>query len=289
MSRPARCVTFEMRRITKLGPRRRRSGHEIIVRRDASSRSLERNAVAAEIDLSGRGCGESLPSLRCIPASYRLETNGERLYHLCLALVERNLTDEQLWQQTGKVAVVFARTAIKKLIEEFTGVALEGKVDFCFEARDDLGTGYWRGGALGEGRIMAAFELRAYGDLKIGGAQDLLEEQERFLGSAFYFLLRRSLDQWIRIYDYTDAECYKEQLREWMAQDEPQSRDDYEFPEVDEAIPEPVRTAKDWTYPRARMLLRRHLRGPHFVWTQKLLTLHRLSRLKGQFMRFEGE
>ena len=42
----------------------------------------------------GQGCGETLPSLRRIPTSYRLETNGERLYRLCLALVERNLADE---------------------------------------------------------------------------------------------------------------------------------------------------------------------------------------------------
>jgi hypothetical protein len=204
-------------------------------------------------------------------------------------LVVRNLADAKLWQKTGKVAVVFARTAIQKLIEEFSGGALEGKVDYCFEIRDDLGTGYWRGGALGEGKLMAAFELQACGFLKIGAALDALEEQERFLGAAFYFVLRSSLYRWIRIYDHTDAECYNEQLHEWMEQDEPESRDAYEFPPVEEAIPEPVRTANDWTYTSARRLLRRHLQGPHSVWIQKLLTLHRLSRLKGQVMRFEGE
>jgi hypothetical protein len=241
------------------------------------------------LTLLGQGCGETLPSLRRIPTSYRLETNGERLYRLCLALVERNLADAKLWQESGKVAVVFARTAIQKLIEEFTGGALKDKIDYCFEVRDDLGTGYWRGGALGEGKLMAAFELQACGYLKIGVALEALEEQERFLGAAFYFLLRRSLYRWIRIYDHTDAECYNEQLHEWMEQDEPESRDAYEFPAVDEAIPEPVRTAKDWTYPSARRLLRRHLQGQHSVWIQKLLTLHRLSRMKGQVMRFEGE
>jgi hypothetical protein len=239
--------------------------------------------------LLGRGCGESLPSLRRIPASYRVETNGERLYRLCLALVERNLADEQLWQRTGSVAVVFARSAIQKLIEEFAGGTLKDKIDYCFEVRDDLGTGYWRGGALGEGKLMAAFELQACGYLKIGAALDALEEQERFLGAAFYYLLRGSLYRWIRIYDHTDAECYNEQLHDWMEQDEPESRDAYEFPAVDEAIPEPVRTAKDWTYLGARRLLRRHLQGPCSKWIQKLLTLHRLSRLKSQVMRFEGE
>lgn len=278
-----------MRRITKPGARRRGSGQEIVIQHDAGSRRSERTAVTTDIALLGQGCSETLPSLRRIPASYRLETNSERLYRLCLALVERNLADENLWQQTGKVAVVFARSAIQKLIEGFSGDVLEDKVDYCFEIRDDLGTGYWRGGALQDGKLMAAFELQACGYLKIGDALDALEEQERFLGAAFYYLLRRSLYRWIRIYDHTDAEAYNEQLHEWMEQDEPASRDAYEFPPVEEAIPEPIRTAKDWTYTRARRLLRKHLQGPFFIWIQKLLTLHRLSRLKGQVTRFEGE
>src|SRR5580658_6906425 len=109
-----------MRRVTKPGARRRGSGQEIVVRHDAGSRSSERTAAAAHLTLLGHGCSETLPSLRRIHASYRLETNGERLYRLCLALVDRNLADEKLWQRTGKVAVVFAQSAIQKLIEEFS-------------------------------------------------------------------------------------------------------------------------------------------------------------------------
>src|ERR1035438_8763428 len=120
-----------MRTVTKPGPRRRGSGQEIVVRNDAGSRRSGRTAAATDIALLGQGCGETLPSLRRISTSYRLETNGERLYRLCLALVERNLADEKLWQKSGKVAVVFARTAIQRLIEEFAGDALEEKVDYC--------------------------------------------------------------------------------------------------------------------------------------------------------------
>jgi len=116
-----------------------------------------------------------------------------------MALVERNLADKQLWQKTGKVAVVFARSAIQKLIEEFAGDALEGKIDYCFEVSDDLGTGYWRGGDPGDGKLMAAFELQACGYLKVGAALDALEVEERFLGAAFYFLLRGSLYRWMRV------------------------------------------------------------------------------------------
>src|SRR5271168_1963884 len=129
-----------MRRVTTPGARRCGSGQEIVVRHDAGSRSPKRTAAATDIALLGQGCGETLPSLRRIPTSYRFETNGERLYRLCLALVERNLADDNLWQETGKIGVVFARTAIQKLIEGFTGDALKDKIDYCFEVRDDLGT-----------------------------------------------------------------------------------------------------------------------------------------------------
>src|ERR1700679_1261050 len=124
-----------MRRVTKPGARRRGSGQEIVVGHDAGSRSAERIITTADLTLLGQGCGETLPSFRRIPTNYRLETNGERLYRLCLALVERNLADKKLWQDTGKVAVVFARSAIQKLIEEFSGAALTDKIDYCFEVR----------------------------------------------------------------------------------------------------------------------------------------------------------
>src|SRR6202167_4084284 len=174
-----------MRRVTKPGARHRGSHQEIVVRHDAGFRSPERTAAATDIALLGQGCGETLPSLRRISASYRLETNGERLYRLCLALVERDLADEMPWKQPGKVAVVFARPAIQSLIEEFSGGALEGKIDYCFEVRDDLGTGYWRGGALGEGKLIAAFELQACGYLRIGAALEASKERERSAEQAF--------------------------------------------------------------------------------------------------------
>jgi hypothetical protein len=114
-------------------------------------------------------------------------------------LAERNLADEKLWLKTGKVAVVFARSAIKKLIEEYAGGALEKKIDYCFEVRDDLGTEYWQGEVLGEGKLMAAFELQACGYLEIGPALDALEEQERFLGAACFDAALRTMAIFLRV------------------------------------------------------------------------------------------
>ena len=100
-----------MRRVTESGARRRGGGAKVVVRDKAGSPASRRIAGAPDLALLGQGCGESLLSLRRIPASYSLETNGERLYRLCAALVERNLVDAELWHRSGRVAVVFARNA----------------------------------------------------------------------------------------------------------------------------------------------------------------------------------
>jgi len=127
-----------MQRVTKAWrtPSRKRPG--IVVRRNDGSRSAERTAAATDIALLGQGCGESLPSLRRIPRAIgSKQTANASTVCACAGGAESGR--RELWQKTGKVAVVFVRSAIQHLIEEFTGDALEGKVDYCFEVRDDLG------------------------------------------------------------------------------------------------------------------------------------------------------
>lgn len=278
-----------MRSITKPGARSRRSDKAIVHRCSQRSQRTKRALAALDLALLGKGCGETLPSLRGIRQNYRFETSSERLYRLCLALVERDLADGRLWQQAGKSAPVFVRMAIEQLIAQSGGESLDNQIEYCCEVRDDLGTGYWRERELGDGKLIAAFELGSCGYLKIGAAIDALEGDERYLGGAFYVLLCRSLYRWLRIYDHTDAEFYNEQLQEWMEQDDPENREAYEFPPVDAAIPEPVKTVGAWKTPEVRRLLRRHLCGRHSAWISNLLKLHRLSRLKRDVMRFEGE
>lgn len=278
-----------MRSITKPGEHGRRSGPAIVHRDRQRSQRSKRSVATPDLSPLGEGCGEALPSLRGIRQNYRVETNGERLYRLCLALAERGLADKRLWQQAGKSAPVFVRMAIEQIIADSGGECLDNQIEYCCEIRDDLGMGYWPDRELGNGRLMAAFELSACGYLKIGAAIDALEGDERYLGGAFYVLLCRSLYRWLRIYDHTDAEFYNEQLQEWMEQDDPENREAYEFPPVDAAIPDPVKTVNTWKTPEVRMLLRRHLCGPRSAWISNLLKLHRLSRLKRDVMRFDGE
>ena len=69
-----------MRRVTKSGARRRGGSQKVIFQRHASPPASRGPAGAPDLALLPHGCGETIPSLRRIRASYALETNGERLY-----------------------------------------------------------------------------------------------------------------------------------------------------------------------------------------------------------------
>lgn len=90
---------------------------------------------------------------------------------------------------------------------------------------------------LGCGRLVVTIECGSAGYLKIGPAIAALEEEGAGLGAAFYWTLIYALYRVMRIYDHDDALQYEERMREYAEEDEENS-EQYEFPEVEKALPE---------------------------------------------------
>ncbi len=239
--------------------------------------------------LLGAGTGEEFPSLDSVPSTYHIETNAELLYRLCVALVERKLVDEDLWLESGRIPIVFARNGVEKMIDQMCGDAFKDNLQYACEIRDDVGTGYHRGENVGVGRLAALFDLQTAGFVIIGEAMKALDEEEALLGAAFYLLLGRALRRRMPIYDHFAAEWYNEQLHDMMADDDPDNQESYEFPLVEEATPPSVKVVGEWNWRTTRKLLRKHRNGPYAVWINKLFTIERLSRLKCDTESFEGE
>jgi len=87
----------------------------------------------------------------------------------------------------------------------------------------------------------------------------------------------------MRIYNHDDALMYEERMRDYAAEDDEENRGQYEFPEVEKALPECIRkTLKrecpDWRR-RDRDLLRRFRNGKFSSWFERLRRIQRLSRL----------
>lgn len=278
-----------MSRISPTVPRRGGSRAKITGSKQTSPRSTKRSAPASGLNVLGTGCGESLPNLSGLPTNYQIGVNGELLYRLCVALMERGLVEESLWIESGKIPVVFARNALIKLIEQRVGDSFKENMQYECVVSDTLGSGYYRGAHVENEKLVAMFDLTTAGYLVAGAAIEALDAEEEYLGGALYLLLTRTLRRRLRLYDHVMATWYSEQLHELMEDDDPANRDQYEFPKVEESIPPSVKIVQDWKDPQVRSLLRRHRKGPFGAWIEKVLLIERLTRLPDGTVRFEQE
>ena len=115
---------------------------------------------------------------------------------------------------------------------------LERNVEYHLEVTDVVGED---SAGLSTGQLAITIHCSGCGYLKIGPALRALESEAEGLGAAFYWTLIRSLYRVMRIYDHSDAEAYEENLIEYAQEDDPANRDQYEFPEVEKALPECIR------------------------------------------------
>jgi hypothetical protein len=88
----------------------------------------------------------------------------------------------------------------------------------------------------------------------------------------------------MRIYNHDDALQYNERMHEYAEEDE-DNREQYEFPEVEKALPECVQKSLKRDDHRAllhesRRLLAMHRAGKYRSWIEHLRKIERLSRLR---------
>jgi len=263
-------------------PRRRRPAGDGPIRgrkQRAASRSVGASS-AARITILAPAFGQALPTLDTVPTEYNHEVNAELLYDLCAALVMAGLGSPETWRQCGENALVFAQRSIIGAIGAERGELLQRNVEFHLQVSEVLEwDGY--GSTLSNGQLAVTIECSGAGYLKIGPALDALENEAEGLGAAFYWTLIHALYRVMRIYDHDDALMYEERLIEYANEDDEENRSQYEFPEVEKALPACIqKTLKEKWRIEDRRLLRAHGKGPYRAWIDRLRKMQRLSRLR---------
>jgi len=157
---------------------------------------------------------------------------------------------------------------------------LQRNVEFHLQVSDVLERdGY--GSTLSNGQLAVTIECSGAGYLKIGPALYALEMEAEGLGAAFYWTLIHALYRVMRIYDHSDALMYEEMLIESANEDDEENRTQYEFPEVEKALPACIqKTLKEKWRLEDRRLLRAHGKGPYRAWIDRLRKMQRLSRIR---------
>jgi hypothetical protein len=239
-------------------------------------------AAAAGIATLAPAFGQSLPVLDTVPTIYRHEFHAELVYDLCAALVREGLGTPETWRNCNESAIAFAQHSIKLGIGEEHWNLLQRNVEYHLEV-SDVAERDGFDAELEAGQLVARIECSGSGYLKIGPAIDALEEEAEGLGAAFYWILTYSLYRVMRLYNHDDAMQYEERMKEMAEEEDEGSLAQYEFPEVDKALPECIRKTlahdhRDWMLHSRRLLLR-HRNGKHGYWIERLRKIQQLSRL----------
>ncbi len=225
---------------------------------------------------------QALPSLDTVPTAYTHEFHAELLYDLCAALVREGLGTPETLKECGESSVLFAQHSIMGAIGEDRWNLLKRNVEYHLNVSDVAD----RGGTdtpLEDGRLMVTIECGGAGYVRIGAAIEALEQEAEGLGAAFYWTLTHALYRVMRLYNHDDAREYEERMREYAEDDDSANREQYEFPEVNKALPECIRKSLERDYHQrrsdTRQLIRRHRGGRYRSWLDRLRTIERLARV----------
>ena len=224
---------------------------------------------------------QALPVLDSVATAYSHEFHAELVYELCAALVREGLVKPEAWQKCGENAQVFAQRAIMESIGEERWNLLQRNVEHHLTV-SNVAERDGEYAFLGIGRLALTIECNGAGFLKIGPALDALEKEAEGLGSAFYWALTFSLYRVMRIYNHDDASQYEERMREY-AEEDGENLTQYEFPEVEKALPECIRKTLKCDYrtsvTEARSLFSKHRFGQYGSWIERLRKIQLLSRI----------
>ena len=273
-----------MQRIHRTSPDGVRS-HQPVRRRPVSiAPGANGIAAAAGVALLAPAFAQALPSLAGLPTEYSHELRAELVYDLCAALVREGLGTCESWKECGESVLVFAKHAIMRAIGEDRWNLLQRNVEYHLEISDAAEReGFDE--VMGEGQLAVTVACGGSGYLKVGPAIEAMEAEGQGLGAAFYWTLTYALYRIMRVYNHDDALQYEERIKEYAEEDEEENKGQYEFPEVEKALPECIRLSlkKDhhdrWSL-RARRLLRKHGTGRYRSWIKRLRRLEQLSRIR---------
>jgi len=230
-----------------------------------------------------RGFGQALPMLEGLPTSYSHEFRAELLFELCAALVREGLGTPEAWHKCEENPLVFAQRSVMAAIGEDRWNLLQRNVEYHLQI-SDVGDedGYTK--PLGNGLLALTIECSGSGFLKIGPAIEALERECKGLGAAFYWTLTYALYPVMRLYNHDEAFQYEERMREYAEAEDEGQKEQYEFPDVQKALPECIRETLPHAHRgfllEARRLLTQHRGGTYRSWLEHLRSIEQLSRLR---------
>ena len=222
----------------------------------------------------------SLPLLAGIPPSYEYYDGDARLFAFLRRLAELGIagTAPSEIEKLRTSPLAYTEAALASWVNAKGGDIIDRNINYSLAIQAE-NEGMLANTAMKDS-LLITLEAEQCGYMVAGAALDALEAKAKGLGRAFYRVLDTSLARWMRIYDLGDARDYVDGMKQMAEGDD--EAENYEFPDVEGAIPEFLRdvSSSGPTHEHNLSLLRKHEKdGKIGGWIRRLFEIHRLAQL----------
>jgi len=210
----------------------RESGGTMLALARRKAPSNTRRSPAADL-LIAPPCELVLPSLDEVPIEHRFLSDDREVLALVEILMRSNIATAEDWEKSGRDATKYLSLSLQGWMREYGAAAIERRFDLDLTLSDRLVDYSDERGP--EGTLYLILDPDGAAFVLLKPTLELLEAVHPRLPSTFFMHFAGSLNRWVRVYDYHDAEERVDMLREWYEGEE--NPEQYEVPDIEGCTP----------------------------------------------------
>ncbi len=184
-------------------------------------------------ELMAPPCEVVLPTLKKVPTEQRFSADDREVIALAEILVKFNIAAVEDWEKSGRDATKYLLLTLQRWIRDHGGASIQRRFDLDLILSDQLVDCSDERGP--EGTLYLIVDPDGAAFVVLNPAIELLGRVHPRLPAAFFSHFVGSLNRWMRVYDYHDAEERVDMLREWYEGEE--NPEQYEVPDIEGCTP----------------------------------------------------
>lgn len=183
--------------------------------------------------LIAQPCEVGLPTLEKVATEQRFSADDREVIALAEILVKADIAAAEDWEKSGRDATKYLLLTLQRWVRNHGRASIERRFDLDLTLSDRLVDYSDERGPEGTLYLIVDPESAAF--VILNSTIELLGSVHPRLPATFFRHFVGSLNQWVRVYDYHDAEERVEMLREWYEGEE--NPEQYEVPDIEGCTP----------------------------------------------------
>jgi hypothetical protein len=179
-------------------------------------------------------CELVLATLEQAPTEQRFSADDREVIALAEILVRYGIAGVEDWEESGSDAAKYLFLTLQRWIRDHGGASIRRRFDLNLTLSDRLVDYSDERGP--EGTLYLILDPDSAAFVLLNPTIELLGSIHPRLPATFFGHFTGSLNRWVRVYDYHDAEERVDMLREWYEGEE--NPDQYEVPDIEGCTPQ---------------------------------------------------